>query len=199
MTVIAVIGSSNAAGVGASTYIRDPDQLTGWCSPGSSWVGLLAERYESSVRILNFSQSGMGSTWARQRILETPEISHSQAAVVCTNPILDYENLHTYYDNLSAIIELCRKMNIYVVLRGAYSNNSYSRKQYEDMLRLNESINSMGYSVIDHMACLSDDCGHYIGGKAYHIDGLHPSDAGHKVLFQACIDQKIIENILQNA
>lgn len=199
MTVIAVIGSSNAAGVGASNYIRDPDQSTGWCSPKSSWVGLLAERHESRARLLNFSQSGMGSTWARHRIVDVAEIGRPGAAIICTNPILDYEDLHTYYGNLSIIIDFCRKSNIHVVLRGAYSNNSYNRKQFEDMQRLNQALELMGYAVIDHMACLSDDCGHYISEETYHVDGLHPSDAGHKVLFQACVDQKIIENILQNA
>lgn len=181
---LAVIGSSNSAGMGSSTYIRDPCADDEWRSPGSSWLGRLS-RCTNRMSILNFSKSGAHSDWALERA-ESIFIGHRpHYALMCTNPIADGDDGSRYLRNAARFAIMAKQYGITPIFRGAYSYNGYDCRQYEYMLKMNKNLSEAFDKVIDHMSCLSDKCGHYISGNMYHVDGLHPNDEGHLVLFNA--------------
>lgn len=192
---LAVIGSSNSAGMGSSTYIRDPWADDGWTSPESSWVGRLSQ-CTSRVNILNFSKSGAHSDWALGRAESIFIEYRPQYVLMCTNPIADGDDGSRYFENSEKLAVMAKKFDIKPIFRGAYSFNGYDRPQYERMLKLNHLLAETFERVIDHMSCLSDECGHYKNGNMYHVDGLHPSDEGHLVLFNAAKTSSALTGIL---
>lgn len=57
---VVILGSSNGAGVGSSTYTADPSAANGWASPSTSWAGRLATALGSGWKVINRSISGLG-------------------------------------------------------------------------------------------------------------------------------------------
>lgn len=191
----AVIGSSNAAGMGASSYTADPSEQGNWTSPATSWVGML-DAYSSRINVMNFSVSGAGSNWAVQAAGTVVERYGIDAIFLCTNPISDHDDGTEYIANAHKMADICRSRDLEFIVRGAYACNQYTPKMYKNMLELNSYLGKHFKRVLDHMTCLSDEKGHFLDGDRYHTDGLHPNDAGYRALYEAAKSSRALIDLL---
>lgn len=186
---IVVLGSSNGAGLGASTYVSDPSLANGWASPSTSWAGRLIaalQGFSSDWRLYNRSMSGTGTANAIARFWTDVAVHKPSFVILCTHPQNDSYDTATILKNTTELVRLCRSIGAIPILRGTYMGSAQTAAQYQAMLGLNRALDRLGCHRIDHFSALDDGVGGYVGGTTYQIgDGLHPTDAGYAVFFTA--------------
>ena len=182
---LVIFGSSNAAGLGASTYAGDPSAAKGWASPPTSWAGLLVAALGPNWTAYNRSISGTGTAQAIARFWTDVAPHKPSHVILATNPVNDGLDPLAVLRNTEVLIRYCEMIGAVPILRGATGFNGYTAAQYASMLALNAQLDRLGRHRIDHFSTLDDGTGKYVGGGSFHVDGLHPNDAGYRHLFTA--------------
>jgi len=177
---LVILGSSNGAGMGASTYTADPSSPT-WASPSTSWAGLLTtalEAIDSSWSVINRSVSGSGTASSISRFYTDVAIHRPSHVLLCTHPLNDGLDFALCLKNTITLIGLCRSIGAMPIIRGAYTYNSYTAAQYRAALDFNRQLDRLGVARTDHMTLFDNGSGGLIGGTTFSLDGLHWTDAG---------------------
>lgn len=194
---VVVIGSSNAAGVGASTYTGDPGGLKGnKKSPATSWAGLLETALGAMSpdwRVVNVSISGTSTFNSIARFWSDVAPHKPSHVILCTSPLNDGNNLSNFVLNTLELMQLCREIGAKPIIRGGYSYNGHTAIDYVSIKAINSLLDTLDAPKIDHLSILDDGTGKYFNGNFYAPDGLHPNDLGHAALF-AAIDLGMFEN-----
>lgn len=183
-SLVVIVGSSNSAGMGASTYIEDPNPSNGFRNPQTSWIGLIEGELSNACRIVNWSVSGQGSLDTLRRADDLIFQMRPQVALFCPNPVNDNLDASLYFECCESFLDICNRADVVAAVRGGYAWNEYTPTQYRAIKLLNERLKSLGVRYLDHMACLDDGSGHFIGKNLFTADGLHPNDDGHRILAQ---------------
>ena len=182
---IVVLGSSNAAGVGASTYTGDPNAGTGWASPATSWVGLLAAALPGWT-VINRSISGSGVVASIARFWTDVAPHRPSHVILATGTHNDGYDAGLITRGIAELCRLCDLIGAIPVIRSAAVSNAMSSAAYAAMRAANQQIERLGRPVIDAMSTLNAGNGFFAGGATYHMgDGVHANDAGYAALFSA--------------
>lgn len=171
---LVIIGSSNAVGVGATSY-------------SLSWAGLLTTYLEArGWTVRNVSVSGMNTSTAISRFKETVAIYRPSHVILCTALHNDSYNVRTFVQNTETLISMCRNIGAIPVVRGASPLNSATTAQFNAMKNCEAQLDQLGVWQIDALSTLVDwSNGGFVGGSTYNVDGLHCSDAGYASLYSA--------------
>jgi hypothetical protein len=191
---LVILGSSNGAGLGASTYSGDPTEATGWSSPPTSWAGLLTSALQSadpSWKVYNRSKSGTGTSTSIGRFWTDVAPHLPSHIILCTHPSNNFYNPQSYLLGTIELINLCRSIGATPIVRGAYTSNEYTAATYRAMLDLNRQLDRLGVARIDHFSVLDDGTGHILSG--YNTDHIHLNDAGQAAQY-SCIDLGLFLN-----
>jgi hypothetical protein len=198
---LVIIGSSNGAGLGSSTYVSDPSAANGWSSPATSWAGLLTSALisiDSDWSVYNRSISGSGTSASIARFWSDVAPHRPSHVLFCTHPLNDSLDSDLYIRNTISLIGLCRSIGAQPIIRGAYTYNGYTASQYRSMLDLNRQLDRLGVARIDHMSLLDNGTGAIIGTGAYDVDGLHLNDAGQAAQYSS-IDLGLFLNAITDS
>jgi len=189
---LVIFGSSNGAGVGASTYTGEPSQTNGWTSPSTSWAGLLkADLVTLGWQVWNRSMSGTGTTAAISRFYTDVAVHRPSHVIICMHPINDGLDAGLILRNTIELCRLCDSIGAVPILRGAYMTPGLTSVQLAEMLSLNQQLDKLGRHRIDHFSTLGNpSTGAFITTGFDSGDGLHPNDAGYLELYRE-IDQAI--------
>lgn len=185
---VVIFGSSNGAGMGASTFTADPSADNGWASPATSWAGLLRSALQAidpAWTVINRSISGTGSANGVSRFWTDVAPHRPSHVILCHSPHNDGYSAQTHLQNTEKLCQMCDAIGAVPILRGATPYNAMTSGQYRAMLDVNRQLDLLGRHRIDHLTTLDNGSGGFVGGSSYHVDGLHPSDAGYAVLFSA--------------
>jgi len=182
---VVILGSSNGAGSGASTYSGDPSAANGWASPSTSWAGRLATALGAGWKVINRSISGTGFVASANRFWTDVAPHRPTHVILCNHPVNDGCDWTSIYQANLKLISFCERINAVPILRGAYMWNGYSAAQYQGALALNQALDQLGYHRIDHMSEFDNGSGGFIAGTTWSSDGLHPNDAGYQHFFDA--------------
>ncbi len=182
---IVVFGSSNAAGVGASTYAGDPSEAGGWSSPATSWVGKLAETL-SGWTVINRSITGSNTAASIARFWTDVAPHRPSHVILATGIHNEGYDARAFMRGMAELCRLCDLIGAVPVIRNASVSNLMSAAQYGGARAANQQFERMGRPVIDALSTLDDGAGHYLSGASYHSgDGVHPNDTGYAALFGA--------------
>lgn len=183
---IVVLGSSNGAGVGSSTYAADP--VSPYTSePATSWVGLLRAALGSSWTIYNRSITGTNTASSIARFWTDVAPYRPSHVILATGFHNEGYVTPTYIRGLAELVRLCDLIGAVPIIRGPSPYNSATAGNLSSMLDAARQIDAMGRWQIDALSTLLDESnGHFAGGSTYHAgDGIHLNDAGHMACFQA--------------
>lgn len=171
---LVILGSSNAVGVGATSYAL-------------SWAGLLTT-YLTNLgwTVRNVSISGMNTSTAISRFESTVAIYKPSHVILCTALHNDSYNTRTFIQNTETLITLCRNIGAIPIVRGASPLNGATTAQFQAMKNCEAQLDQLGVWRIDALSTLVDwSNGGFVGGSTYQVDGLHCSDAGYASLYSA--------------
>lgn len=182
---LVILGSSNGAGEGASTYTGDPSAGNGWASPSTSWAGLLVTALGGTWHVYNRCRSGSYTQMSIDRFWTDVAPHRPSHVIICTavsnEPIL-YDTT-TFYNNTVTLCNMCKAIGAIPIVRGAYVYNGINADRYTASLALNSALSNLGYPYIDHMSLLDAGNGHFICGTTYSADGQHPNDVGYAAFY----------------
>jgi len=188
---VVIFGSSNGAGLGASTYIGDPSEANGYYSPSTSWAGLLEARIkslDSDFVFYNRSKSGSNSSVSVERFWTDVAPYRPSHVVLCTALGNESYDVRNFLKNTATLIKYCEQIGATPILRGSYPRNAgMDADKYNSCIALNLAIEKFGYPVIDHLSILDNGDGTFFDSATYSTDGTHLTDAG-QVQFYNCID-----------
>lgn len=178
--VVVILGSSTAAGVGAS-------------QPSASWAAGLEQRLAAhGIRVVNQSIPGC-STAASLARFDRDVTPHRPAFVLLATSIVNEGVLadpagafDRYALNTAALIDRVRQIGAIPVLMTMYPHNLYSPASIELVRRWTDIAESTGWPVLNFMSALSDPEGRWL--RALTLDGVHPVDAGHRQMLEAIPD-----------
>jgi len=186
---LVIFGSSNGAGMGASSYTGDPTEANGWASPPTSAMGLLTaalKQHDVRWQAFNRSISGSGVIQSLDRFYTDVAPHRPSHVILGTHPKNDGYDVQRYLRGTELLCRMCDAIGAVPIIRGAYPDNAMSADEYNRCLALNAALDTLGRNRIDHMSIMDDGAGHIVGGSAYHIgDGLHLNDAGQELQFRA--------------
>ena len=200
--VLVILGSSNGAGVGASTSHGDP-KGPAWASPPTSWSGLLATQLAArGWTVYNRSISGTYTAVSLQRFFSDIPALHPRAVLFCTS--LENEPgwntdattpavAEVYLAHLKAMIELCRGLGAAPLVVSPYPKNTNDPLSWVYMQKLMAEIDALDVPVFDFLSPTADPGtpGHFLPGIS--SDGTHVNDVGHAA-YASSIDPAVIEN-----
>lgn len=189
---LVILGSSNGAGLGASTYVSDPSAANGYASPATSWAGLLAaDLVAQGWKVINRSVSGTGTVAAVTRFISDVAPHRPSHVIICTHPINDGLDGPLILKNTAILCQMCDMIGAVPILRGAYTSPSLTTAQFAEMLALNQQLDKLGRHRIDHMSTMANgSTGAFVTTGFDMGDGLHHNDSGHLELYRE-IDQSI--------
>ncbi len=189
---VVIIGSSNGAGMGSSTYAGDPSGPN-WSSPSTSWAGLLEtalKSRDSSWRVINRSISGASTQSSVARFYTDVAPHNPTHVILCNHPGNDGFDVQATRRWTLAFATMCESIGAMPILRGGYPYPGIADQAYKNMLALNAILDQSGYHRIDHMSVLDDGAGHFLNASLTTTDGLHLTDVGQRLFFN-CIDQSL--------
>lgn len=174
---VLLLGSSTAAGDGASTYER-------------SWAGLLrAALADSGLRLFNASIPGTGTTASLSRIEREIHAVRPSWVILATS-VLNEGMLNNpeiarnrYIANTRRLVDLVRKAEALPLVQGSYPNNSYGPEHAGVLLSLQEQSEKEGWLSWDCLGNVDNGDGRWLPGMSR--DGTHPTDLGHALLFDS--------------
>lgn len=178
--VVVVLGSSTAAGAGASS-LRD------------SWAAGLQERLARyGFELVNRSIPGTATAESLARF-SADVTPHKPAFVfLVTSPLNDNFlaapalAIERYRQNTLGLIERVRRIGAVPILMTMYPNVRFSRLELDFVDLWTEIAEAMGWPVLNFMSSVSDPAGAWIPGS--HADGIHPSNPGHRQMLEAIPD-----------
>lgn len=182
--VAVILGSSTAAGVGASNR-------------SSSWAGGLEQRLlERGIRVVNQSVPGSSSADSLERF-DRDVLPHQPAFVFLATSIVNDRvladpagALERYTANTAALIERVRQTGAIPILLTMYPHNAYSAAHLDVLRRWTEFAESSGWPVFNFMSAVSDQEGRWLRGLT--ADGVHPVDAGHRQMLESIPDSLLV-------
>jgi hypothetical protein len=183
--ILVIAGSSNAAGMGSSTYTADPTAGGNWASPSTSWAGLLAAALGSSATVYNRSISGSGTTALVSRFWTDIAVHNPTHVIICPHPRNDSYDYATIIKNIMLLCEWCDRIGAVPILRGLTPDNTITAAQYQGGLAHNAALDALGRHRIDHLSTFDDGTGKWVAGTTWASDGLHPQDPGYSHLYNS--------------
>lgn len=178
--LVVVLGSSTAAGVGAS-------------NPSESWAAGLEKRLaERGLTLVNRSIPGTATAESLARF--TADVTpHKPSFVLLTTALLN-ENflaapalaLERYRQNTLGLIERVRRIGAMPVLITMHPNVRYGRLELEMLQQWTAIAESMGWPLLNFTSGVSEADGSWVWGSV--SDGIHPSSAGHRQMLESIPD-----------
>jgi lysophospholipase L1-like esterase len=170
---LVIIGSSNAVGVGATSY-------------SLSWAGLLTTALEAQGwTVRNVSVSGMNTATAISRFESTVAIYRPSHVIHCTALFNDGFDVETFIKNTETLITRTRQIGAVPIVRGASPLDGATTAQFRAMVECDRQLNQLGVWLIDALSTLVDWSSGGFVGTIYDTDGLHCSDAGYAAQYAA--------------
>ncbi len=174
---IVVLGSSTAAGAGASR-------------PEWSWAGRLAAALKPyGYTVFNRSISGTNTEASLARFSRDVEPLRPGYVVLATSVINELilsrreEAARVYLENSRELIRRVESIRAVPIIAGPIPNSAYDRNHRRLLRDLLDQLEAEGVLVWDFLSAAEDGFGRWLEG--YSDDGLHPTDIGHRALFDA--------------
>lgn len=182
---IVVLGSSNGAGVGASTYAADP--VSPYTSePATSWVGLLRAALGSTWTIYNRSITGSNTASSIARFWTDVAPYRPSHVILATALHNEGYDVQAFVRGQAELVRLCRLIGAIPIVRGPSAYNTSPATYYPRMLDARNQLDALGVLQIDALSTLDAGDGTFVSGSTYHAgDGLHCNDAGYAAIFSA--------------
>jgi lysophospholipase L1-like esterase len=200
--IVVVLGSSTAAGWGASTF-------------DSSWVGRLKARIKADgkkIKVINLAVPGYttyqtlpsgyhtaGRPLPDTNANVTKALQLKPALVLINLPSNDVANGYSdqeFLDNFYIITKTISKKSIPFVLTGTQPRNLAEVNLRNRLKYLNDSLlNRYHDSTNSYFSKLSSD-GYQILPQYSYGDGIHLNNAGHKIIYQAFMNNSLFRKIL---
>ncbi|HWE52283.1 MAG TPA: SGNH/GDSL hydrolase family protein, partial [Bryobacteraceae bacterium] len=156
---IVVLGSSTAAGVGASTY-------------QTSWVGLLTSALASKgyiVQNVSISGTNTGDSLARFDRDVTP---NNPAFVVLATSIVNEPTdtaAQSYLAKTLLLIHKVESIGAIPVVVPPYPNDGFSASMYSSIQNIYTTLGAEGVPLLDFLDAADDGQGHWVAGLS--LDG----------------------------
>ncbi|QOY85216.1 GDSL-type esterase/lipase family protein [Paludibaculum fermentans] len=174
---VVVLGSSSAAGVGATRY-----EL--------SWVGLLtSELRNRGFEVVNSSISGSGTSTSLARF-DSDVTPQQPDFVVLATSIFNEGFVNApqaawsrYIANTRELIRRTRELGAIPIVVGMYPSDFYTATNIALISQLYRTEETLGVPMWDFWSIVSDPTGNWLPGLTR--DGLHPTDAGHSYFFNS--------------
>jgi lysophospholipase L1-like esterase len=174
---IVILGSSTAAGAGASSYSQ-------------SWAGRLAEALSASgFTVINRSLSGTNTATSLSRFEKDVASLFPGYVMLATSIInelvlqLRDDARQTYLQNTTALIREVDRIGAVPIVVGPFPNNAFNQPMRQLMLRIYDDFAAAGVVMWNFMGACDDGAGRWLPG--FSEDGLHPTNAGHRAMFES--------------
>ncbi len=174
---VLILGSSTAAGAGASSYQR-------------AWAGILAEKLGPLGGLLiNSSVGGSTARETRERFESEFNRTSPDAVVFATNPynspnlMLPETVVHDYLSETKELVRLAANAGSIPVVITPYGYQNPGGALASAMLRLRDELEELGCIVWDFWHSTSLENGQWIPGL--NFDVLHPNDRGHQAMAES--------------
>lgn len=174
---ILILGSSTANGAGATRYEM-------------SWAGLLVrELAPAGYTVINRSINGSDTATSLARFDTDVTPFQPGYVILATSIVNEYiftrreEALQSFVENTRALIRKVEAIGAVPVVVGPYPNNAFDRNMRTLMRMAYQQLEAEGVLVWDFFDASDDGFGRWLPG--YSEDGLHPTDAGHRALFES--------------
>lgn len=187
---VVIIGSSGAAGMGASGYTGNPG--ADGMAPPTSWAGMwAAELAADGFTVRNVSISGTGTQASLDRFDSDVAPLRPAYVVLCTNPRNDGWDASpgaitpVHVANTRRLIAKCLAIGAVPVLGfGIYPNNDWTALHVLCARNMLRQFEATGYPTVNLIDPLLD----YSTSKlitGFAIDGIHLQDPGQMHLYRA--------------
>lgn len=189
---IVVLGSSVAAGTGAST------QSDAWAykfadlmknhAPIVSGSNVIWQVNNASVggdntaRVLARYQTDVVAKYPGTNIVIIALSLANEGLPGSSNPQSIYDS---FRNGLTQIIANCRSNGYYPVISLVYPNGDYTLNEYSYVRKMNVLLNTWNIPSINFLGAIDDGTGRWPTGYIY--DSYHPNSAGHAELYTAVV------------
>jgi lysophospholipase L1-like esterase len=170
---VVVLGSSTALGTGASSYSK-------------SWAGLLTSALAGrgySVQNVSISGTATGDSLARF----DHDVAPSRPSFVILATSLANEPATTaapsYLQNTLLLIQKVEAIGAIPIVVAPYPYIGFTPAMYSSIKDIYASLAAEGVPVLDFLDGADDGQGHWVAGLSQ--DGTHPTDTGHRLLFDS--------------
>jgi len=175
--LIVVLGSSTAAGVGAS-------------NPAAAWVSLLtASVAKDGFRVRNSSISGSTTSDSIARF-GSDVVAYRPDFVLLATSLWNEDFADApvdagdrYLTNTRMLVNMVRSIGSLPVVIGPYPNTLSSPVHVQTIKSIYKEMETFGVPIVDCWNASSDPSGRWLPGLS--VDGTHPTDLGHRVLYDA--------------
>ncbi len=181
-TTILVLGSSTAAGSGASTY-------------SNSWVGLLTNVLAPKGFVVKNNSIGGTATGDSLARFDRDVTPYGPAFVILATSFANEPGTDTPHDYLQNTLLLIRKVEsigAIPIVVAPYPNDSFNASTYSSVKDIYASLNAEGVPILDFLDATDNGQGHWVVGMS--LDGTHPTDVGHRLLFD-CIPLTMFDSL----
>lgn len=191
---IVVLGSSVAAGTGAST------QSEAWAYRFKTLMETQTPIVPGSAakwQVANASIGGDTTPKVLARFQNDLVNAYPDADIVIIGLSLANEGLvgasgagaQAVYDSFKAglaqIISQCREKGYYPVISLVYPNDNYTAEQYALVKKMNVLLNTWEIPSVNFLGTTDNNSGRWAAG--YVADAYHPNSAGHAELYSAVV------------
>lgn len=174
---LVILGSSSAAGAGASSY-------------GASWAGRLTEALAPlGVTVINRSINGSNTAASIERFARDVEALRPRYVVLSTS--LHNELVLTrreearkeFIENTRRLVEMSYEIGAIPILTTPFPNNAFDAGHRDLMTEVISDLERFGVPVWDFWGSVDNGSGRFLPGHTK--DGLHPLDPAHRAFFEA--------------
>lgn len=190
---IVVLGSSVAAGVGAS-----PQETNGWAwrtkalletpppvAPGShvAWnVHNASIPGNNTAAVINRFQNDVAIPRAGAKVVMISLSLANEGLVGASNPQAVFDS---FKNGIEEIIERCQTANMVPVVTLCYPQNLYNAEQYSYVRKMNLLLNTWGVPSVNFLGAIDDGSGHWAPGHS--ADDGHPNSQGHLEMYGSIV------------
>jgi len=189
---ILVLGSSVAAGVGASPTsqawayrLEDLMENHAPIVPGSTVTWLVNNASvggDTTSKVLARFQADVVTAYPGSDIVIISLSLANEGLVGASDPQAVYDS---FRNGLTQIINLCRTNGYYPVISLPYPHGSYTASEYGYVRRMNLLLNTWNIPSINLLGALDDGSGRWAAG--YWSDSYHPNNLGHAELYLSVV------------
>ncbi len=168
---VVILGSSTAQGAGAS-------------SNSASWAGLLAAAMAPrGYTVRNVSISGTNTSDSLARFDRDVAPYNPAFVILCTSIINEpaANAVQTFVQNTLSLIAKVESVGAIPILVPPFPNNGFTPSMYSSIRTIYATLAARGVPVLDFLDVTDDGQGHWVAGLT--VDGTHPTDVGHRLLF----------------
>ena len=201
--VVVVLGSSTAAGWGASTY-------------DSCWVSRLQSAFNKDtmrVKVVNFGAPGyvtyhcMPSTfsppnnrpWSDVGRNITKAITYHPKLIICNLPTNDISSSYTdseILSNYAILVKIMKDEGIEFIITGTQPRNFYDIVQRQRLKNFNDLMEPLyGSHYVNYLSELSSPS-FTILDKYSAGDGTHLNNRGHRVVFESLMASPVLRKTI---